>query len=119
MCGDLPDLPVGHCPDIDPMGQRDTRGGPLRIDTAHQWGAQTVITVVCGRCGSAWADADLPHILRIVQPTRRFPVPREWVMARYSINPGQLRMWINRGHVRSYSDHQVELFDVIARIQEG
>lgn len=118
VCGDLPDPPVGTCPDIDPMGQRDTCGGPLRIDTAHQWGAQTVITVVCGRCGSAWADADLPHILRIVQPTRRFPVPRAWVAARYGLDVATLRQWIRRGHVRTYSDEQVELFDVLARVQD-
>ena len=112
VCGDLPDPPIGTCPDIDPRGETDTCGGPLR------WVDGTT-GVVCGRCGSRWADADMPHILRVVAPTRRFPVPREWVVARYRVNPGQLRMWINRGHVRSYSDHQVELFDVLARIQEG
>ena len=119
VCGDLPDPPIGTCPDIDPRGETDTCGGPLRIDTGHQWGNQTIITVVCGRCGSAWADADLPLFLRVVAPTRRFPVPREWVADRYGLTANQLRLWIHRGHVRSYSDRQVELFDVLARIQEG
>lgn len=111
-CRDLPEPPIGKCPDIDPNGERDACGGPLRwIDGST--------AVRCSRCGSAWADADLPHILRVVQPTAKFPVPRAWVAARYGVEPGTLRQWIRRGHVRTYSDEQVDLFDIIGRVQEG
>ena len=109
---DWPDPAIGKCPDIDPRGESDTCGGPLRwVDGST--------SVVCGRCGSAWADADLPHILRVVSPTAKFPVPREWVARRYGVEPGTLRQWIRRGHVKTYSDEQVELFDVLARVTEG
>jgi len=112
VCRDLPDPPIGHCPDIDPNGINDTCGGPLRwIDGST--------AVVCGRCGSQWVDADLPHILRVVEPARRFPVPREWILGRYPVTDTQLRQWLARGHVRAYADKQVELFDVLARITEG
>ena len=109
--GDAPDPPIGTCPDIDPRGEHDTCGGPLRwVDGST--------AVVCGRCGSAWADADMPHLLRVVKPSARFPVPREWVAAHYRIAPGTLRQWVRRGYVKTYSDEQVELFDVLARVQE-
>lgn len=112
VCKDLPDRPVGTCPDIDPRGETDTCGGPLRwVDGS--------IAVRCARCGSAWAEADLPHLLRVVKPHAKFPVPREWVAARYAIDPATLRQWVRRGHVKTYSDEQVELFDVLRRAQEG
>ena len=108
-CKDLPEPPLGKCPDIDPHGERDRCGGPLRwIDGST--------AVACGRCGSQWIEADLPHILRVVQPDRRFPVPRAWVAATYGVAPGTLRQWIRRGHVKTYNDEQVELFDILARV---
>ena len=112
VCHDLPEPPIGTCTDVDPRGQADVCGGPLRIHSDAQ------VSVVCGRCGSSWAEADLPNILRVVQPSRRFPVPREWVAERYRVNPGQLRTWIWRKQVRTYSDGQVELFDVLARLTD-
>ena len=111
-CRDLPDPPIGTCPDIDPRGETDRCGGPLR------W-IEGTTAVQCGRCGSHWAEADLPHILRVVQPTRRFPVERDWVAARYGVTDGQLRTWVWRGQVRTFGDRQVDLFDVLARITEG
>lgn len=111
-CKDLPEPPLGHCPDIDPRGEADRCGGPLRWDDG-------TLDVVCSRCGSTWADQDLPHILRVVEPTRRFPVPRSWVAARYAVTTTTLRQWVRRGHVRTYADEQVELSDVIKRIGEG
>ena len=108
---DWPDPAIGTCPDIDPRGERDRCGGPLRwIDGST--------AVVCGRCGSAWSEADLPHFLRIVEPSRRFPVPRAWVVLRYGVAPATLRQWIRRGHVKTYSDEQVELFDVLGRLAD-
>ena len=109
-CRDLPDPPIGTCPDIDPRGETDRCGGPLRwID------GSTAVT--CSRCGSSWSETDLPHILRVVEPTRKFPVSRDWVAMTYGVASGTLRQWIRRGHVRTYSDEQVDLFDVLTRVQ--
>ena len=110
--GDNPDAPLGTCPDIDPRGEQDRCGGPLR------W-VEGTTAVRCGRCGSHWAEADLPHILRVVQPTRRFPVERDWVCWRYGVTDGQLRTWVWRGQVRTFGDRQVDLFDVLQRITGG
>ena len=35
----------------------------------------------------------------------------------YGIAAGTLRQWIRRGHVKTYSDEQVDLFDVLTRVQ--
>ena len=110
-CRDLPDRPVGTCPDIDPRGETDTCGGPLRwVDGST--------AVRCARCGSAWAEADLPHLLWVVKPHAKFPVPREWVAARYAIDPATLRQWVRRGHVTTYADEQVNLIDVLIRVSD-
>ena len=76
-------------------------------------------TVVCGRCGSSWGEADMPNLLRVLEPARRFPVPRSWVVTRYAVSAVALRQWVRRGHVKTYPDEQVELFDVLKRVQEG
>ena len=39
--------------------------------------------------------------------------------ATYGVTAGTLRQWVRRGHVKTYSDEQVELFDVLQRITEG
>lgn len=113
---------LGRCPQPDPRGERDACGGPLRWRTpawaSHVSDDLAAIEVECARCKDVWGMADLPHILRVVQPRRRFPVPRAWVCKRYRINPSTLRQWIYRGQVRTYSDEQVELFDVLARIND-
>ena len=62
--------------------------------------------------------ADLPHLLRVVAPKRRFPVPRAWVCERYALAPGTLRQWVWRGQVRTYSDEQVDLLDVLSKISD-
>ena len=110
--GDNPDAPLGTCPDIDPRGEHDRCGGPMR------W-ADGSATVVCGRCGSSWGEADMPNLLRVLEPARRFPVPRSWVVTRYAVSAVALRQWVRRGHVKTYPDEQVELFDVLKRVQEG
>jgi hypothetical protein len=110
-CHDLPEPPLGNCPDVDPDGQADRCGGPLR------WSDHTA-GVRCSRCGSTWSEQDLPHLLRVVQPTRRFPVPRAWVCINYQITPGQLRTWIWRKHIRTYADDQVDLVDVLQRLTD-
>jgi len=54
-----------------------------------------------------------------VQPQMRFPVSRDWVTKRYGVNASTLRSWVRRGQVRTFADEQVDLLDVLARIQEG
>ena len=110
--GDSPDAPLGKCPDIDPRGENDRCGGPMR------W-VDGTLSVVCGRCGSSWGEADMPNLLRVLEPARRFPVPRSWVVTRYAVSAVALRQWVRRGHVKAYPDEQVELFDVLKRVQEG
>ena len=56
-CRDLPDPPLGKCTDIDPRGQADTCGGPLRWDDN---------ALTCKRCGGRWTLGDLGHIGRVV-----------------------------------------------------
>jgi len=112
VCHDLPEPPIGTCPDVDPRGQDDVCGGPLRIQTGVE------ISVVCARCNSTWSVADLPNILRTVEMARRFPVPRMWVADRYGVQLGTLSQWVRRGHVRTYSDEQVDLFDVMQRLSD-
>jgi hypothetical protein len=110
--------PLGRCPQPDPRGERDCCGGPLRWRTPA-WTSEPdllAIEVECARCADVWGMSDLPHILRVVQPKRRFPVPRAWVCERYGVALGTLRQWIHKGWVRSYSDEQVDLFDVLARL---
>jgi len=98
--------PLGTCNSIDPMGEADRCGGPM------DW-REDQVSVVCRRCGDTWAEADLPHLLRVMDPKRKFPVPRAYVVIRYGVSPQQLRQWIRRGHVRTYHDEQVNLIDVL------
>lgn len=98
--------PLGTCNALDPRGEKDRCGGPM------DW-FEDQVSVVCRRCGDTWAEAALPSLLRVMDPKRKFPVPRSYVVVRYGVAPGTLRQWINRGHVRSYSDDQVNLLDVL------
>ena len=123
---DHPERPLGSCPAPDPRGEFDRCGGPLRWRSADvvAWSSDagddlTAIEVECGRCKDVWGTADLPHVLRVVQPTMRFPVPRAWVSERYGVNSSTLRSWVRRGQVRTFADEQVDLLDVLARVQEG
>lgn len=103
--GDNPPPALGRCPEL--VDGHDC-GGPLRI--------QHTGDVLCGRCGAAWSALDLPHILRVVAPTRRIPQPAGWVCERFGLAPATLRQWVHRGHVRRYADGQVDLLDVLARV---
>ena len=121
---DLPDPPLGRCPQPDPKGVENACGGPLRwrSDTTA-WSSEnddiTAVELVCGRCSDVWGVHDLPGVLRAVKPEMRFPVGRAWVSERYGVAGATLRSWIRRGHVRTFADEQVDLFDVLARVQEG
>lgn len=112
--------PLGRCPQPDPLRQRPSCGGPLRWRTPA-WTSEpdlVAIELECSRCADVWGMADLPHLLRVVAPKRRFPVPRAWVCARYALAPGTLRQWVWRGQVRTYSDEQVDLLDVLSKISD-
>ena len=118
--------PLGSCPQPDPRGESERCGGPLRwrsVDVVA-WSSGDVddlaaIELECARCKDVWGTADLPNVLRVVQPTMRFPVPRAWVAQRYGVAPATLRQWVRRGQVRTFADEQVDLFDVLARVEEG
>jgi len=112
--------PLGRCPQPDPRGERPSCGGPLRWHTPA-WTSEpdlVAIELECSRCKDVWGMSDLPHLLRVVHPQKRFPVPRGWVCARYALAPGTLRQWVWRGQVRTYSDEQVDLLDVLAKISD-
>lgn len=106
---DLPPPALGTCNALDPHGNDDTCGGPMDYHESE-------MSVVCRRCGDSWAEADLPHLLRVMDPKRKFPVPRAYVCINYDIAPSTLRQWIRRGYVRTYHDEQVNLLDVLQRI---
>ena len=50
---------------------------------------------------------------------RVLDVDDAWVVTRYAVSAVALRQWVRRGHVKTYPDEQVELFDVLKRVQEG
>ena len=102
-CRDLPDPPIGKCPDIDPRGESDTCGGPLR------WIDGTV-SVVCGRCGSAWRSDDLVNVGRVSPLNLWESVPH--VAAMLDMSERTLRHWVVTGKVRRNSLGQVRHADV-------
>jgi hypothetical protein len=112
--------PLGKCKQPDPRGEHDTCGGPLRWRTPAWTSTDDLaaIEVECARCHDVWGVDDLPHFLRVHQPHRRFPVPRDWVCRRYGVNDSTLRSWVRRGNVRTYDDGQVDLIDVLARLTD-
>lgn len=103
VCGDLPDQPIGTCPDIDPRGETDTCGGPLR------WIDGTV-SVMCGRCGSAWRADDLVNVGRVSPLTLWESVPN--VAAMLDMSERTLRHWVMTGMVKRNSLGQVNHGDV-------
>lgn len=53
-----------------------------------------------------------------LKPTRELPASADRVAMTYGVAAGTLRQWVRRGHVRTYSDEQVDLFDVLTRVQD-
>jgi hypothetical protein len=102
-CKDLPDPPLGHCPDIDPMGQTDRCGGPLR------WQDETM-TLVCGRCGGGWGYEDLVHLGRVSPLKLWESVPK--VAEMVGMSERTLRHWVLGGKVRRNSRGEVQHADV-------
>lgn len=117
-----PDPAIGTCPAAHP--DRDACGGPLVFDwrgplPINACDHTTPTHLVCKRCGDeTLVDAYVWQMMRALPEHLRIPVPREWVTQTWQIPPGQLRMWVHRGHVRGYADGDVDLVDVLTRIQD-
>ena len=101
-CKDLPDRPVGTCPDIDPRGETDTCGGPLRwVDGST--------AVRCARCGSSWRADDLVNVGRVSPLNLWESVPNVAVML--DMSERTLRHWVLTGKVKRNSLGQVSHAD--------
>lgn len=119
---DQPDPVVGACPAKHP--EREQCGGPLRFDYRGPLSPSpehhaTPTHVVCSWCrDETLVDAYLWQVMRALPAHARIPVTREWVVATWDINPVTLRSWIQRGHVRTFTDRSVDLIDVLTRLSE-
>ena len=113
---------VGRCTATHP--RRTACGGPLRLawegDLPDDPDEQVAPThVVCGWCHDWWPlDRDtLVAMLRVVDP-RPFPVSRQWAAEVLGVRSKTITEWVRRGHVKVYSDEQVNLMDVLVRVGE-
>ena len=57
----------------------------------------------------------LLELLAVFGPAE-FPVPRQWAADMLGLRVKTITQWVRRGHVRAYSDEQINLMDVIARV---
>jgi hypothetical protein len=103
MCGDVPEASLGRCPDIDPRGEADRCGGPLR------W-ADGTLTVVCGRCGGMWRTDDLVNLGRVSPMQVWATIPNVAVML--DVPERTIRSWVQAGKFRRNSLGQVRHADV-------
>lgn len=122
LCGDINERSVGRCPAAHE--QRDACGGPLRLgytgDLPDDPDEAVIPThVVCGWCGDVWPlERDtLVAMLRVVRP-KAFPVPRSWAADVCGVAVGTIDVWVHRGHVTVYADKQVNLMDVLVRLND-
>lgn len=124
LTGDTGEPRVADCPQPDPRGVDDTCGGPMRLDYRGPIPTDPDIPLaathlVCGRCHDEWpVDENLWRLLRVTTTAHQFPVDRAWAAAKWHIDPATLRKWISRGHITTYADGQIELHDLLLRIQE-
>lgn len=115
---DHPERPLGRCPQPDPRGESDACGGPLRWRTPVAWTSGddlAAIELECARCSDVWTSRDLPNLLRVVQPERRFPVPKVWLCEHLGVTDSWVRKWVMRGEIRRYGDGQVDLGDAMRK----
>ena len=102
-CHDLPDPPIGRCPDIDPRGESDTCGGPLRwVDGST--------AVACARCQSRWGVEDLAHVGRVSPINVWGTVPQ--IAEMLDAPERTVRRWVAIGKVRRNVFGQVRHADV-------
>ena len=118
---DLPDPPLGRCPQPDPKGVENACGGPLRwrSDTTA-WSSEgsddlAAIELVCGRCSDVTpGDArSLAGMLRVSGRAGCFPTSKAWLVAEFGVTDVWVRKWVMRGQIRRYNDGQVDLIDVM------
>lgn len=121
-CNDLPDPPIGTCQDIDPRGETDRCGGPLRLTHVRPVGmnggfmytsaehVEATLHVTCSRCGSRWDTESLVHIGRVSPIQLWASVPHIAVML--DMSERTLRHWVLTGKVRRNSLGQVNHGDV-------
>ena len=100
---DWPDPAIGKCPDIDPRGESDTCGGPLRWHDGS-------VAVICGRCGSRWRSDDLVNVGRVSPLNLWESVPH--VAAMLDMSERTLRHWVMGGRVKRNSLGHVRHADV-------
>jgi hypothetical protein len=76
--------------------------------------------VQCSWCGDTWPcdAATLIGMLRVAK-TGAIPVPRAWAAEVCGIRMDLLRKWIQRGLITAYCDDQVNLVDVLARVDDA
>ncbi len=101
--GDMPDPPIGTCPDIDPAGEADRCGGPLR------WVDGTV-SLVCGRCAGTWMAGDLVNLGRVSPVNLWESVTNIALML--DVSDRTVRHWAATGKIRRNSLGQVNHSDV-------
>jgi len=101
--GDSPEPPLGKCPDIDPRGEADRCGGPMR------W-ADGTLSVVCGRCGSSWDEGSLIYIGRVSPMNMWGTIPQ--IAEMLDAPERTVRRWVAVGKVRRNTFGQVKHADV-------
>lgn len=101
--GDSPEPPLGKCPDIDPRGEADCCGGPMR------W-ADGTATVVCARCGSSWDEGSLIYLGRVSPINMWGSVPQ--IAEMVDASERTVRRWVSTGKVRKNTFGQVRHADV-------
>lgn len=95
---------------------REDRRGPLPIEvSAHT----TPTHLACGWCGETWPvdAATLLGMLTVVD-TRPMPMPLMWCADVLRVDHWTLRKWAQRGHVRRYSDGEIDLRDTVRRLRD-
>ena len=109
-CNDLPDPPIGTCPDVDPRGEHDVCGGPLRIVHVEHFGGAASVGVKCARCGSQWGVEDLSHVGRVSPINVWGSVPQ--IAEMLDAPERTLRRWVANGTVRKNVFGQIRHADV-------
>ena len=100
-CRDLPDPPIGTCPDIDPRGETDRCGGPLRWIDGY---------VQCSRCDGRWDSSSLIYLGRVSPINMWGSVPQ--IAEMVDASERTVRRWVSTGKVRKNTFGQVRHADV-------
>jgi hypothetical protein len=115
------DRAIGRCMTLD--GSGTACEGSVRLEYDSQVfpvGSDLFAPsrVSCRLCGSIWVlTADnLVTMLRLTGLTE-FPVEREWAGQVCGVRTKTITEWVRRGHVHGYADRQINLVDVIARVE--